>query len=82
MRSFLFAAVSLASLAIAGLAPARSAIIDTFSFSDTTGWLSPLTFITGSFTGVVERDGHINLNDLTDFNISFSVSGTGPFGGV
>jgi PEP-CTERM motif len=86
MRRFLSVIMSLTTLALAGYAaPVRSAVIDTFSFSDTTGWQSPpgipSSSITGTFAGTVESDGLINLGDLTDFNISAFHPFDGPFGG-
>jgi hypothetical protein len=63
----------------------RSAVIDTFSFSDSTGWQTPpgdpSSYITGTFAGTVESNGHINIGDLTNFNISAFSPFNGPFGG-
>jgi hypothetical protein len=86
MRKFLSVTMSLTTLALAGYAvPVRSAVIDTFSFSDTTGWQTPpgdpSSYITGTFAGTVESDGHISLGDLTNFNISAFTPFNGPFGG-
>jgi hypothetical protein len=86
MRKFLSVTMSLMTLALAGYAaPVRSAVIDTFSFSDITGWQTPpddpSSYITGTFAGTVESNGHISLGDLTDFNISAFTPFNGPFGG-
>lgn len=69
-----------AFLAWAGAASAaRARVIDTFSFSNSSGWSTAGTLFSGSFTGTVEPDALIEMSDLT----SFQISGVGfslPFG--
>ena len=57
-------------LALAGLVPARAAVIDTFSFSNLSGWDTFDTEFSGSFTGTVEASGLIELSDLSAFHVS------------
>jgi hypothetical protein len=65
-------------LALAGLVPARAAVMDTFSFSNLSGWSESPTDFSGSFTGTVEASGLIELSDLTAFFVFAHVEGT-PF---
>jgi hypothetical protein len=52
--------------ALAGLATAASgAVIDTFSFSNASGWNGPISGFSGSFTGSVEANGRIELNAIS-----------------
>jgi hypothetical protein len=61
---------SSAFFALAGLATAASAaVIDTFSFSNPSGWNGPINGFSGSFTGSVEANGRIELSDLSAFQI-------------
>jgi len=61
---------SSAFFALAGLATAASAaVIDTFSFSNLSGWNGPINGFSGSFTGSVEANGRIELTDLSAFQI-------------
>ena len=61
---------SSAFFALAGLATAASAaVIDTFSFSNQSGWEAPINGFSGSFTGSVEASGLIELSDLSAFQI-------------
>ena len=72
-----------ALLAILGTSPAaRAATIDTFSFTQGdwsdffqgTGTLAPITngILTGSFTGIVEPGGFIELTDLSSLTVAFT----------
>ena len=74
---------ALAALATAA-APARAAIVDTFSFADTgfTGPISPgqSGTLSGTFTGVVEADGTIQLADFISIKLTYAVGGTSLFG--
>lgn len=60
---------SSAFLALAGLVPARAAVIDTFSFSNLSGWSEFGAEFSGRFTGTVEASGFIELSDLSAFHI-------------
>lgn len=67
---------SSAFFALAGLATAASAaVIDTFSFSNPSGWNAPINGFSGSFTGSVEASGLIELSDLSAFQIIGGVFG-------
>jgi hypothetical protein len=61
---------SSAFFALAGLATAASAaVVDTFSFSNLSGWNQNFDGFSGSFTGSVEATGRIESNDLSAFQI-------------
>ena len=78
----LIALGSAAFLALAGLAPrAHAAVVDTFSFSNLSGWNLSGTNFSGQFTGTVEPDGLIELADLSAFSIQGSFFG-GPWKGL
>jgi hypothetical protein len=64
-------------LALAGLVPARAAVIDTFSFSNLNGWSTFGTNFSGSFTGTVEASGFIELSDLIAFQLSGTIENVG-----
>lgn len=78
MSKRIFALAASAFLATAAMAPAASAaMIDTFSFSISSGWTVPLaTTIYGQFTGTVEPDGLIELGDLSSFQLNAYYVGT------
>jgi hypothetical protein len=77
----------LAVFSIAGVLsmPAHGNTIDTFDFTESnwsqfalpSGTLIPVSSdtLTGSFTGVVETNGFIELGDLTQFNAQFDSAG-------
>jgi PEP-CTERM motif len=77
MSKRIFALVTSSCLASVAIAPtASSAIVDTFSFSISSGWSVPLaTTIFGQFTGTVEPDGLIELGDLSSFQLTANFVG-------
>jgi len=69
--------------------PAHGATVDTFSFTEN-GWseysllsgaAAPLsdTIVTGTFSGVLEPDGFIELGDLTQFSVQFYFPGSSVY---
>ena len=64
------ALVALLSFVAFNRAPA--ATIDTFDFTDDTGWVEIGQFFTGTFTAQVEPDGLVDLADLISFTASMS----------
>jgi PEP-CTERM motif len=68
--------------ALAGLATAApAAVIDTFSFSNSSGWDRNGNSFSGSFTGSVEASGLIELSDLSAFQITGIFGFDIPFSG-
>lgn len=55
---------------------AEAATVDTFSFLSSTDWTFAGTSLSGSFTGTVEPNGFIELNDLQAFQVIGLVGGT------
>jgi hypothetical protein len=81
MSKRLIALGSSTFLALAGIASAaRATVVDTFSFSNLTGWSVFDTHFSGTFTGALESDGLIELSDLSAFHIFGFFSGD-TFGG-
>ena len=68
----------------AGAARADAVTIDTFSFTDAgfTGAISPgqSGTLSGTFTGVLEANGSIQLADLGSIRLAYSFGGTSLFG--
>jgi hypothetical protein len=70
MSNRLIVLSSWAFFGLVGLATgAPAAVIDTFSFSNPSGWNAPINGFSGSFTGSVEASGLIELSDLSAFQI-------------